>query len=210
MFDLRQLLARPGMPLQAIIVVSTSPDKVMEIDRGMWEAQKDNFISFCASIPDIEVGPSYQVLKCYTGQNGDLAKLLIALGELAGVWRVHPPLQSPELWGKSRLYPMVQASAPRARTVPKLSTGDLHKGESPCVCCTRPTGPAGSRVHDLVAGEREGYCSECDEAGCDADKPCNLDKPTAAVRKKVAVEEDEDADPDGLTDYLKSFGSKLK
>lgn len=220
-YDLRALLVREGMPLTAMLAVETSPGKMMEIDRVHWEATKDQFVAFCEDIPGIETGPSYQALKLYTGGNGDLAKLLVALGELAGVWKVHPPVRFPELWGKSKLYPMVAAEPRLSRAaksrVPKPSAGDLEKGVTDCACCSRSMGPEGSTIHDLVAGPEHGFCAECEEAGCDGAR-CRVDdvlasaRPVQGARKKLRVADDEGEveAPDGLDAYLSQFSGRRK
>lgn len=221
-YDLRALIVKQDAPLTSVLAIETSPGRVMEIDRLHWEATKEQFVAFCESIPGVETGPSYQALKLYTNGNGDLAKLLIALGELAGVWKMHPPLRHPELWGKARqLYPMIAAEPrPAPAHTPKPSTGDLEKGVTDCGCCGRSMGPTGSLIHDLVAGPEHGFCSECEEAGCDG-VTCRVDELlTAALRspsqqqpRRARVVEDfsdEVEAPDGIDAYLSQFGGSRK
>ena len=203
-YDLKRLIIKGDAPLASVLAVETGPGKFMEIDRFLWEATKDDFVAFCESLPT-EAGPSYQVLKAYTQGNGDLAKLLIALGALAGVWKMHPDVRYPELWGKSRLYPMVQAASMKPRAVkpprvPKPSAGGLEVGVTDCTCCNRPMGPADSVIHDLVAGRE--LCAECEEAGCNGET-CIIDRVLTKPKLRVVKdEEDDEPEPDGMAAYL--------
>lgn len=212
-FNLKALLAPADASPADAIAVEVSPDRCMTIDRRAWEHSQIAFREFAESIPGTESGPSYQALKPYAG-NGDLAKLLIALGDLAGVWKMHPPVRHPELWGKSPLYPMIAASSvakPEKRRVPKPSAGDLEADTATCTCCERTMGPFDTRIHDLAAdAEQPALCSECGEVGCRPGGPCELDKPRPKEKRAAFVEEEAPdnlsaSDDDAFSSYVAGF-----
>lgn len=183
-FNIEDLLAMPMLPC---IRVQVGPGEVVEIDQQAYEAAKDELVAFCLSLPNLE-GASWQILKPYTSNNGLMAKLLIALGDMAGVWTMHPPVSSPDLWSKSSMYPMVltlQMEPVTPRGVPKPSAGDLEADEVPCECCQRMMGPTDSTIHDLVESMPDlGMCIDCDVAGCDAGWDCQLDQKKEKTEKK--------------------------
>jgi hypothetical protein len=211
-YDMKGLLARRDADLLTSKSVEVSPGLFIQVDRGMWEMAKDSFASFCNSLP-VEAGPSYKLLKHYVGGNGDMAKLLIALGEEVGVWKMHPPVNRPELWGKSTLYPMVAAGTVRAKApqVPKPSAGDLERDTKECSCCARTMGPENSKWHDLHEGPtRSGMCYDCDYAGCDTHEPCRLEEAPlskrASAKAAESEEEDEELPEDSIAAYMRTFG----
>lgn len=190
------------------MVLGPGIEDVFEVDQAYWEAHKDDFIEWCLGLDQAE-GLGWRDLKQYTGGNGQLAKLLIALGDLAEVWKMHPPRGSPpNMW--ARHMPVVLVGQPKVPTVVKPSAGALEPDKL-CFCCERPMGPPDSLVHDLPASEREPkLCLECEVMGCELEKgPCNVFPEKQAAEKpqlRVAEKEKYEAGPpDGLAEYLKQF-----
>ena len=153
--DLHELLAEPLAPS---IRVRLSPTEHVDIDMAKFETSKEDITKFCKSIPSANGGLSWRLLKTYTGNNGLMAKLLIALGDLAGVWKMHPSPDFPLLWSKSNMYPMVLAGsmlleAPRG--VLKPSRGDLESLRTECEVCGRMVAPRDVRTSPLDCEERD-------------------------------------------------------
>ena len=170
---IEDLLASPMVPS---FTIEVSPGQFLEVDMAGFEDKKEEFKAFCLSIPNID-GASWKLIKSHTNNNGLMAKLLIALGERAGIWKVHPPVSMADLWQKSPFYPMILSGSiegvPSSK-VPKPSRGDLERDTKLCVSCNREMGPQDSLVHDLREA-RDSMCFECDDAGCEPGKPCKLD-----------------------------------
>jgi len=192
MMRLERFLADPLTPSVRLRVGPFVEDAV-EIDQAVYEAQKDDLIQFCLDIPNAD-GMSWQVLRTYTGGNGTLAKVLIALGELAGVWKMHPNPFFSDLWFGNPMYPCISSGSVRRRLpIPKPSQGDLENTNT-CVCCGRQMGKPGSKHNDLVESELERTCEEC-AALCSPDR-CEV------TGEKQAHEE---LIPEGLEEYLKNL-----
>jgi hypothetical protein len=191
---LENLLAAPLTPS---IRVRIGPNDAIEVDQAAFENEKEMLRAFCQSIPQADDGLSWRVLKAHTGNNGLMAKLLIGLGEVLGIWKMYPDPGLPELW-QSSLFPMIQAGsmAPSVSEVPKPSRGELEVGES-CACCQRTM----NEYNGLLL---EGYefCWECADAGCVGDGDCQLEKKAELRLVKPAEPEEEPADIDS---YLKQF-----
>jgi len=141
----------------------------------------------------------------YTGQNGMLAKMVVALGELLGLWTMHPNPDIPGLW-HNRLYPMVLPDSVHRRRsplrTPKPSSGDLEASLEFCERCSRHVPPAESFIHDPV---------ECDQEDCPMEGvikvPRAAGKTAAAVEPPAEEEEDEmmmGYDRDALANFLKN------
>lgn len=199
-----------GMAPCIRLVLGPGPLDVVEVDQAYWEEHRQEFLDFCLGLPEVE-GMNWRDLKEHADGNGLMAKLLIALGDLAGAWTMHPPLNAPwSSWGRD-LPRILEGPTQTPRTVPKPSSGDLDGTE--CSCCGRPMGPADSLVHDLPASERDSeLCLECEAMDCDADEgQCNVfPEKTAAERRRglstvKEPEEFEAAVPPGLAAYLKQF-----
>ena len=213
-FRLEDLLA---LPLQPSIRVRIGPAEVIEVDQVAWESSKDEFISWASSLPNTEQGIGYHLLKPYTNNNGMLAKLTIALGDLAGLWRMYPSPDQPALWGRIHPTIMPLRQKDQRRKVPKPSAGDLDPAKF-CTCCERGMGPPDSQVHDLVeSDETPGLCLECDlVCGARAAK-CQLgqkpkQKHAAYTPPETRAEEQEIENIIDLVgvefeDYAKQFGS---
>ena len=188
-FRIEDLVA---LPMQPSIRVRVGPEEIVEVDMISWDSMKDDFITWALSLPGIDQGVGWRLLKPYTGNNGMLAKLAIALGELAGIWRMYPSPDQPNLWG--RTHPSIlQLKKPLAATrrVPKPSAGDLDSDKD-CGCCRRSMGPADSKFHDLTeSDDTEGICLECDVVCGPNSKKCKIGvKKTASRRPPDTVEED--------------------
>ena len=188
------------------------PCDEVEVDQLAFEERKDEIREFCQSLGDV-TAYDWRAMRQFTDGNGQMAKLLIALGELAGAWKMYPPLEnSAGLWNKDhpRVFQMVVFEEPRL--VPKPSAGDLETDQV-CFCCERPMGPTDSHVHDLVASRAEPkMCVECVVEGCELEQgPCHVfpeKKAEERQQRRAAAQEDEDgADhpPPGLEAYLKQF-----
>jgi hypothetical protein len=183
------------------IRVRISPDRALEVDQAAFEEHRDELERFCRSLPGVEEGPSWRQLKVHTNGNGMMAKLLIALGDLLGVWQMHPSVDSPRLWGNA-LYPMVLAGSvekPPVRRVPKPSAGDLEVGVEQCSQCGRMVAAPDSPVHPPV---------ECDDPDCpmeNAIKVPQKQKKAAVEPAKVLVPPDDEGTPPGLEKYLRDI-----
>jgi hypothetical protein len=185
-------------------------DETVSIDAGTFELRREELEEFCRGIPNIEQGLSWRTLMPYTGGNGTMAKVLIALGEIACLWKMHPPLRVPSLWNREHpaiLAGSVALAAPVTSRVPKPSRGDLETSSSPCRCCRRPMGATSSTTHDLVdAGN--GSCLDCAEADCEVGLECKVFG-TAVIEleeKRAQVEEPVQAMPDDLFQaYVRQF-----
>jgi hypothetical protein len=204
--NLEEYLANPFQPCIRLRVGPELTD-VVEVDQAYWEMHRDAFVEECLSLDEVE-GHNWRSLKKYTDGNGLMAKLLIALGDLAGVWTMHPPRTAPPgLW--SRDLPRVLIGPPRRPTVPKPSQGALEP-IGHCLCCERPMGPPDSLLHDLPRSESdETLCLECEAMGCDVEEPgCNVfpeKRAEAQPKLRVAETPDEAGPPPGLSEYLKQF-----
>jgi len=159
-FRIENLIA---MPMEPSIRVRLSPEEIIEVSQASWESQKDSFMEWALSLPGIEQSIGWKLLKPYTGNNGMLAKLTIALGDLAKIWRMYPSPDQPALWGRTHPCIMeLRKLQESPRTVPKPSAGDLDPTAF-CTCCERGMGPSGTTIHDLEASdENTELCLECD------------------------------------------------
>lgn len=198
-YEMSKLLALPFTPCLRVRV-GPKPEDVVEISAIEWEAEKPKFIEFCKSITEANEGPSWRELKKHTGGNGLMARLLIALGDMAGVWTMFPRVFTPELWHPQ--HPMILRESVASRsTVPKPSAGDLERDTKECEVCHRPMGPADSKHHDLVESPDEGTCLECYHDQAD-------EKRKPKTKKASVVKEDEpQLDQDALAAYLRQFQS---
>ena len=213
-FRIEDLVA---LPLQPSIRVRISPNEHVDVDQVQWEAQKDEFVEWALSIPRIEQSIGWRLLKPYTGGNGMLAKLAIALGDLAKVWRMYPSPDQPALWG--RTHPCImELRQPKKveRMVPKPSAGDLDP-TAHCTCCERSMGPSGSTIHDLEASdENTELCLECDLACGPRASSCLLNSPKEkrAQYRPPDTQEQEEAEENvfqisgkEFEDYARQFSS---
>ena len=190
---IEKFLADPLTP-SVRLRIGPSVDDAVEIDPTAYEAQKDLLLQFCLDIPNTD-GMSWQVLRAYTDGNGTLAKVLIALGEMAGIWKMHPSPFFSDLWFGNPMYPCISSgSVKRAPSVPKPSQGDLEN-TIPCACCGRQIGKRGSRYNDLIESEIERTCEEC-ASMCYGD--------TCQVTGEKHAHENSEA-PEGLEEYLKNL-----
>jgi hypothetical protein len=188
-FQVGDLIA---LPLQPCIRVLVTPDEVVEVDQIAWETGKDAFIEWALSIPDIAGGLSHRQIRPYVGGNSSLAKLAVALGDLAGIWKRYPSsVEIRELWGQT--HPVVMPFSPsvKARAVPKPSAGELD-ATAKCACCSRGMGPASSKVHDRIESlELNGLCSDCDYVCGYGARECSLikRKSTKVMEKRAEPSE---------------------
>ena len=81
--NIEELLAVGNVPY---IMVRFGPGEgdALPIDARSFALRKEELAKFCRSIPNADQGLSWKLLKAHTNNNGMMAKLLIALGELAG------------------------------------------------------------------------------------------------------------------------------
>ena len=93
-FSLENLRVRLGQPH---VPIRVTPTQVISVDPQKLRQHQGDIRKLCNSIPNA-AGSNWQILRVYTNGDGDLAKLLIALGELLGVWIRHPPLDVPAAW----------------------------------------------------------------------------------------------------------------
>ena len=174
MMDIAQLIA---LPMEPCIRVRVTPTETVEVSQERFELYKQDLLILCASIP-IGEGLSHRLMMSYTGNNRTLAKLLVGLGALVHVWRLHPSVEVPALWSKSRLYPMAipfVTESTKTR-VPKPSRGDMEADLKPCACCERLMAPADNLAHDvLVSDYRDDLCSDCEMSRCEPGGPCQWD-----------------------------------
>jgi hypothetical protein len=207
MIRIEDFLAEPLMPCLRLRVGPAEYD-VVEIDIIALEARRDDVLEWMLTLPDVE-GQNWRQLKTYTGGNGLMAKVLIALGHYLGAWQMFPlPETLPELW--NREHPRVfQKTVKPVSRVPQPSRGDLEKDCVECRCCGRPAGPATSSIHDLVlCGEEPDLCLECWLEECD--ETCRVVSPeetpkAKAKRRETVVEDPKYQGPPGLQAYLKQF-----
>jgi hypothetical protein len=163
-----------ALPMTPCIRVHIHPDRAIDVSLPAFEAGKQDLIDFCLSIPEAQLGCSWRTLLPYVGDNPTMAKLLVALGHLADVWTMHPRMDIPDLWNKSKDYPMILADTAKSikrTSVPKPSAGDLEVGVGPCLCCDDPMGPKDSKIHDRYE-VADGMCTECAAEGCELDEDC--------------------------------------
>tara|TARA_Y100000310_G_scaffold290970_1_gene318537 strand:+ start:67 stop:711 length:645 start_codon:yes stop_codon:yes gene_type:complete len=173
-FPIENLVA---LPMQPSIRVRVGPDETVEVDQVAWEEQKGAFIEWALGLPRIDQGIGYRMLKPYTGGNGLMAKLVVALGDLAKIWRMYPSPDQPALWGQTHPTIFQLRGRDQARRVPKPSAGDLDPLRH-CECCERGMGPEDSQVHDLVASdENTELCLECDLVCGPRAGTCELTEP---------------------------------
>lgn len=215
--NIENFLATPGVPCIRVRVapMGSAYDEV-EIDQRYFEDNKEELKEYLESLGDV-TAYNWRTMKQFTEGNGLMAKLLIVLGELAGVWQMYPPLEGHNagLWNKEhpRVFKLnaVVFKPGDPRRVPKPSAGDLDT-DKVCVCCERPMGTPDSRVHDLVASEEHPkLCLECALEGCDDQGgPCHVFPEKKAEERQERPQEAEDAEgdpeaPAGLDAYLKQF-----
>jgi len=198
-----------AMPMTPCIRLRIGPEvtDVVEIDQITYDARKDELLLFLESIPLVD-GASWRTLKPYTNNNGLMAKILIALGELAGVWKMYPSPDIAILWEGHSTYPCVLAGSVQfpskqlpASSVPKPSRGDLEEGPT-CVCCDRTMGD--ERYFYVLQSQVDGWCTECEE-GCPPEGPCEVNGKRPAIEKKANAEEREAFNIEGLEEYIKNI-----
>ena len=194
-FRIEDLVA---MPMEPSIRVLISPTEAVDVSQAAWESQKDSFVAWALSLPGIDQSINWRLLKPYTGGNGMLAKLVIALGDLAKVWRMYPSASQPALWNKNHPSIFEIVHVKKSRKVPKPSAGDLDPTGT-CTCCERDMGPSGTDIHDLEASDdNTELCLECDlECGPRASS-CRLgrskEKKASQYRPPETVSEEEEED----------------
>jgi len=173
---------------------------VVEIDHVLFEKKRRELTDFCLSIPGTELGLSWRQLRPYTGDNGFLAKTLIALGDLLEVWSLHPNPDMPTLWHDT-MYPMILADSvqrPSRHRVPKPSTGDLERTIR-CETCQRDI-PAPGAAADPV---------ECDNVLCEHEHvvrvPQGKTKTAAKASAPTPELNAEEFDPQALERFLRNI-----
>lgn len=187
--------------------VGAGLEDVVEVDQTYWEANKQDFIDFCLELDEVE-GHNWRSMKQHTGGNGMLAKLLIALGDLAEVWTMHPPRDAHVgLWSND--LPRVLIGPTHAPIFPKPSYGALEADKS-CDCCGRPMGPPDSMVHDLPTSEKDDkLCLECEAMDCELEEDdCKVFPEKVAEQKpklRLVEAEQPTEPPPGIAEYLKQF-----
>ena len=128
-----------------------APGHYEEVSRSFMEANEQALRDVLGALPPflgwLELAP-------LVGNNGTKAKLLVALGDLLCVWKLTPPVSSPDLWGKSTMYPMVLGGH---RTVTPYRNPDLF----PCESCGKLMAVAGTPGAERTESNEVGYCREC-------------------------------------------------
>ena len=196
-FRIEDLVA---LPMQPSLRVRIGPDRVVEVDQVAWETKKDAFIEWALGLPNIHQSISYRLLKPYTGGNGMLARLVVALGDLARIWTMYPHPRDRQLWGPN--HPTILSVRPqkKSRRVPKPSAGDLDTGKH-CTCCLREMGPSDSQVHDLVASDDvEGLCLECDLVCGARASSCQIGSGKEKRAHRVVDTAEDELDQENVTD----------
>jgi hypothetical protein len=201
-------LAQPGHPCIRVRVGPNLND-VIEVDQAFFDGHKEELLAWCLELPEVE-GMHWRTMKIHTEGNGTMAKLLIALGDLVGAWKMHPPRDSVGLWTRQspRIASVTRILPPRR--VPKPSAGELDDTK-PCFCCERPMGPPSDYRYDLYADEKGDMCVECVAMGCTMEKgPCKVfpEKVASQAPKKPPEKEEAEfpaAPPVGLEAYLSQF-----
>lgn len=217
-FDVAGLLA---LPLTPSIRVRIGPEEVLEIDQHVWEASKEEFSTWALGLPNVGQGICWRDLKPFTGQNGMLAKLVIALGDLAKIWRMYPSPDQPRLWGRTSPSILMLSTSPRKPQggggIPKPSAGELEPTKV-CTCCEEGMGPPNSRIHDKTeSDEASGICVECDLVCGTRASSCQLNqksKKAEALPRPVDTRSEEQEHPSQIVnlrasafeDYAKQFG----
>lgn len=147
------------------IRIGAGIDDVFEVSNAILEEKGDELAEYCRSLPGLEDGASWQLLRHHTNSSGLGAKVLVGLGDHLKVWKMHPPQNMPMLWSANdTLQPMVLAGTVDRGTLDvvrahKPSAGAFERNLVRCKKCQRPMGPWDSVMHDLVAAEPGG--SEC-------------------------------------------------
>lgn len=213
--DLFALPSDPSFHLQ--LGPDFEKDSVI-IHIGLWDLHKSKFREWVCSLPEIQEkqAVSYRVLAQHTQGNRLLARVLIALGDLEGLWQFYPDRSIPSLWSKSNMYPMILSGsfnlpqavdAPSSR-VPKPSEGDLEPTEGFCEACEQPMGPEHSRSHDRSRWNGTDVCNVCVNEGVD---PYDV-RNTKQLVKKAEYGKDPLANVEpimpryeGMTSFLDSF-----
>jgi len=198
-----ELIAKTMTP-SVTVFFGPGPDDYVLVGQGALERMKSEILELCQTVPEDCL--SWQVMRQHTEDNGQYAKLLIALGDMLGFWKMHPPIGQVHIWAKGgAMYPMVLSGsrrAPEHRGVPKPSRGDLEVDTTPCDTCQRPMGTFDSRYQDLRAVEKGS--PTCHECAWDAEqKKVTERKKTAHV--KPTEQEETPIDPEFLDRYLKSI-----
>jgi len=211
---LEELLA---VPMQPCIRVRYGPkiDDVVEIDEVQFERRKDEFIEHCFTIPNLD-GANWRILKPYAGDNGLMAKVLIALGQMIGIWKMWPDPNALEFTAWGDFHPSIQMgtvvkpppSVLKKERVPKPSRGDLELDVSTCSCCDRPMGPMDSTIHDLRV-EEDDRCFQCVEE-CGEDGPCRLFAAKLPIRKIIENQSIEEARSPAVEAEIKAFFDTMK
>lgn len=200
--DLEELLATPVTP-SIRVRVGPGPEDAVYVDQVAFDARKEEILEFCQNIPSPN-GIGWKALRPYVGGNGLMAKLLIGLGDVLGVWKMHPPPEIPELWSLPD-YPI----AIGAVSIRKRAREETLE----CQCCWRPMGPCDSKEHDLFESYPDAkMCVECDAAGCNLGSPCELEESKTEVPDAAYSERPQDGPqtpdvPAGLDAYLTQFKS---
>jgi len=194
-FQISDLIA---MPMEPAIRIRVGPTEVVQVSQSAWELKKDDFLEWALALPRIDQGIGYRLLKPYTGNNGMLAKLAVALGDFAKIWRMYPSPDQPALWGRTHPAIMQLRKTDQRRRVPKPSAGDLDPAKT-CTCCLRGMGAADSQVHDLVeSDDTEGLCLECDLVCGPRASDCQLsaskEKRAQAYKPPETLQDEDDLD----------------
>ena len=204
-----------ALPLAPSIRLRIGPriEDAVNIDQGVYDLRKEQLIEFCRTLPNLD-GAGWQVVRQHTGNNGTLAKVLIALGDLAGIWKMHPSPDIPELWVGMSMHPSIRigsiALPPSPVAVPKPSRGDLEKDLTRCSCCGQMMGSSRSRYLDIVESEIPGTCQDCAQS-CESPDACTFrpkeDKKqkTAEAREEPAEDVDTSMQNFDFSEYLKNF-----
>jgi hypothetical protein len=194
--------------------VEVSPGVFVPVDTSVLSSRKEDLKAYCLSIPQEEL-TSWKSLLPRTNNNGLLAKLLIALGDIEGVWVKHPPADSPYAWLPDQPAVLIHNTVPKS-TVPKPSAGDLEVNTVICDRCGICIGKYGSTLHDYVEASPGSKCISDDPETCEM-----VEQPKkAAASPKTAANSDEPPptevagpsttgpSPTGIDAYLRSLNDE--
>lgn len=204
---LEEFLALPMTP-SIRLRYGPSIEDAVEIDEATFERRKQELIDFCSTLPNLE-GMSWQLLRLHTEGNGLMAKVLIALGELAGLWKMYPRPEWADLWQGNSMYPCIRTvSLPPAR--PKL-VSDIDSSNPACECCGREMrNPKTSKWSDLLeCVDNPGFCEEC-TMFCDSPIECALKEhkeanPVKPLPERAPPQENASEFAFDVEQYLKNF-----
>jgi len=205
--DLADFIALPGM---LSTQVEVSPGVVVSVDSLILSSRREELKTYCLSIPQEEL-TSWKSLLPRTNNNALLAKLLITLGDMEGVWVKHPPNGTPYAWLPDQPVVLIHSAVPKSR-VPKPSAGDLEVNTVLCELCGMRIGKFGSTLHDYVEASPGSKCISDDQESCEMIEQPEMNPLVAATAEKSPPEIEspniQGPAPSGIDAYLISLNDE--